>query len=118
MESLKWLTKRPIAHRGLHDGNKSVWENTLAAYSRAMDANYAEAYYGMGLSFFGDEKTFQDGANYLQFFIDKAAATDPRVAEAKGAITQMNLKPSKDALNALKKDAGAKPAPAAKKKSN
>ena len=84
----------------------------------AIDPNYAEAYYGMGLSFFGDEKTFQDGANYLQFFIDKAAATDPRVAEAKGAITQMNLKPSKDALNALKKDAGAKPAPAGRKKSN
>jgi tetratricopeptide (TPR) repeat protein len=83
----------------------------------AIDPNYAEAYYGMGLSFFGDEKTFQDGANYLQFFIDKAAPADPRVAEAKGAITQMNLKPSKDALNALKKDAGgAKPAPTGKKK--
>ena len=82
----------------------------------AIDPNYAEAYYGMGLSFFGDEKTFQDGANYLQFFIDKANPTDSRVAEAKGAITQMNLKPSKDALNALKKDAGAKPAPAGRKK--
>jgi tetratricopeptide (TPR) repeat protein len=82
----------------------------------ALDPNYAEAYYGMGLSFFGDEKTFQDGANYLQFFIDKAAATDTRVAEAKGVITQMNLKPSKDALNALKKDAGTKPAATGKKK--
>jgi tetratricopeptide (TPR) repeat protein len=82
-----------------------------------MDPNYAEAYYGMGLSFFGDEKTFQDGANYLQFFIDKAPASDPRVAEAKGAITQMNLKPSKEAINALKKDADtkAKAAPARKK---
>ncbi len=85
----------------------------------ALDPNYAEAYYGMGLSFFGDEKTFQDGANYLQFFIDKADVKDPRiaglVAEAKGAITQMNLKPSKDAINALKKDAGVKPAPTKKK---
>jgi tetratricopeptide (TPR) repeat protein len=74
----------------------------------AMDPNYAEAYYGMGLSFFGDEKTFQDGANYLQFFIDKAPASDQRVAEAKGAIAQMNLKPSKEAINALKKDADTK----------
>ena len=40
MESLKWLTSRPIAHRGLHDGNKNVWENTLAAFSRAMAGNY------------------------------------------------------------------------------
>ncbi len=83
----------------------------------ALDPNYAEAYYGMGLSFFGDEKTFQDGANYLQFFIDKAPATDPRVGEAKAAITQMNLKPSKAALDALKKDAGnSKPAASGKKK--
>jgi glycerophosphoryl diester phosphodiesterase len=40
MTSLNWLTKRPIAHRGLHDGNKLVWENTLAAFSRAMAGNY------------------------------------------------------------------------------
>ncbi len=40
MGSVKWLTKRPIAHRGLHDGNKNIWENTLAAYSRAMAGNF------------------------------------------------------------------------------
>jgi glycerophosphoryl diester phosphodiesterase len=38
---LSWLTARPIAHRGLHDGNKSVWENTLTAFSRAAEKNYA-----------------------------------------------------------------------------
>ena len=36
-----WLTARPIAHRGLHDMNKSVWENTLTAFGRAVDGNYA-----------------------------------------------------------------------------
>jgi glycerophosphoryl diester phosphodiesterase len=41
MTDLSWLTARPIAHRGLHDGNKVVWENTLAAFSRAIDGNYA-----------------------------------------------------------------------------
>ena len=88
----------------------------LEAYKAimAIDPNYAEAYYGMGLAFFNDEKTFQDGANYLQFFIEKAPATDSRVAEAKGVIEQMKIKPSKDALNVMKKEAGAKPA--AKKK--
>jgi tetratricopeptide (TPR) repeat protein len=81
------------------------------------DPNYADAYYGMGLAYFGDEKTFQDGANYLQFFIDKAPASDPRVAEAKGVITAMNMKPSKEALNALKKEADtkAKTSPSRKK---
>ena len=41
MGSLKWLTKRPIAHRGLHDGNKNIWENTLAAFSGAMAGKFA-----------------------------------------------------------------------------
>lgn len=102
---------------GLRISGAMVAAQTVYKSIIAMDPNYAEAYYGMGLSFFGDEKTFQDGANYLQFFIDKAPANDPRVAEAKGAITQMNLKPSKEALNALKKDADtkAKAQPARKK---
>ena len=37
---LSWLTARPIAHRGLHDSNKLVWENTLTAFSRAIEHNY------------------------------------------------------------------------------
>lgn len=41
MSNLKWLTKRPIAHRGLHDMNRTVWENTLSAFRRAVEHNYA-----------------------------------------------------------------------------
>jgi glycerophosphoryl diester phosphodiesterase len=41
MKGIEWLTKRPIAHRGLHDGNKLVWENTLAAFSLAVERDYA-----------------------------------------------------------------------------
>jgi len=36
-----WLTKRPIAHRGLHDGNKACWENSPSAFRRAVEAGYA-----------------------------------------------------------------------------
>jgi glycerophosphoryl diester phosphodiesterase len=39
--NLSWLTARPIAHRGLHDGNNAVWENTLSAFDRAIAGNYA-----------------------------------------------------------------------------
>ncbi len=39
--NLRWLTARPIAHRGLHDGNKAVWENSLSAFERAAQKNYA-----------------------------------------------------------------------------
>jgi glycerophosphoryl diester phosphodiesterase len=41
MKKLSWLTKRPIAHRGLHDLNKKVWENTLSAFGRAVAKNFA-----------------------------------------------------------------------------
>ncbi len=41
MSDLSWLTARPIAHRGLHDANRLVWENTLSAFGRAIDRGYA-----------------------------------------------------------------------------
>ncbi|BDA84717.1 glycerophosphoryl diester phosphodiesterase [Aureimonas sp. SA4125] len=39
--SLDWLTRQPIAHRGLHDGNVAVIENTLAAAAAAIAGGYA-----------------------------------------------------------------------------
>jgi glycerophosphoryl diester phosphodiesterase len=36
-----WLAARPIAHRGLHDGNRLRWENTLSAFEAAAAAGYA-----------------------------------------------------------------------------
>ena len=41
MSDFAWLTERPIAHRGYHDMNKTVWENTLSAFQRAVDAGFA-----------------------------------------------------------------------------
>lgn len=40
-DGISWLTRRPIAHRGLHDGNRAVWENTLPAFARAAGRGYA-----------------------------------------------------------------------------
>lgn len=40
-KNLSWLTRRPIAHRGLHDMNRKVWENTLSAFRRAVEKDYA-----------------------------------------------------------------------------
>ncbi|EDQ32213.1 Glycerophosphoryl diester phosphodiesterase [Hoeflea phototrophica DFL-43] len=37
----KWLTAQPIAHRGYHDMNQAVWENTPSAFARAIAAGYA-----------------------------------------------------------------------------
>lgn len=41
MSRLAWLTERPIAHRGYHDLNRTIWENTLSAFSRAAEAGFA-----------------------------------------------------------------------------
>lgn len=41
MQKFHWLTERPIAHRGYHDLNRKVWENTLSAFARAADAGFA-----------------------------------------------------------------------------
>ncbi len=41
MAELGWLTERPIAHRGYHDMNDRIWENTLPAFARAAAHGYA-----------------------------------------------------------------------------
>ncbi|MER9253600.1 glycerophosphodiester phosphodiesterase [Mesorhizobium sp. M0598] len=41
MTDLSWLTARPVAHRGLHDMNKTRWENTLSAFAAATERGYA-----------------------------------------------------------------------------
>jgi glycerophosphoryl diester phosphodiesterase len=41
MSDLSWLVRRPIAHRGYHDLNKTRWENTLAAFDAAIAHDYA-----------------------------------------------------------------------------
>jgi glycerophosphoryl diester phosphodiesterase len=40
-DDLKALIRQPIAHRGLHDGNKTVWENTLSAFQAAIYGGFA-----------------------------------------------------------------------------
>jgi glycerophosphoryl diester phosphodiesterase len=40
-KDLRWLTARPIAHRGLHDVTRGRPENTRAAFEAAVAANYA-----------------------------------------------------------------------------
>ncbi len=37
---LKWMIERPIAHRGLHDVNKGIYENTLSAAQAAVDGGF------------------------------------------------------------------------------
>lgn len=38
---MSFITQRPIAHRGLHDGNEKIFENSMSAFRAAADAGYA-----------------------------------------------------------------------------
>src|SRR5512144_2116965 len=40
MPGLGWLTERPIAHRGLHDAQAGVIENTASAFHAAVAGGY------------------------------------------------------------------------------
>jgi len=40
MRNLKWLTARPIAHRGLHDAAGGIIENMPSAFAAALAGNY------------------------------------------------------------------------------
>ncbi len=37
---LNWMTRRPIAHRGFHDANNSIYENTLSSCKEAIDRGF------------------------------------------------------------------------------
>jgi len=39
-KTFKWLTSTPIAHRGLHDGNHTIPENSLSAFAKAIQTSY------------------------------------------------------------------------------
>lgn len=41
MANLDWLTRRSVAHRGLHDAANGIVENTPTAIQAALDAGYA-----------------------------------------------------------------------------
>ncbi|TPW31208.1 glycerophosphodiester phosphodiesterase family protein [Pararhizobium mangrovi] len=41
MPDLEWLTAHPIAHRGFHDLDAGIVENSLAAFERAAEAGFA-----------------------------------------------------------------------------
>jgi glycerophosphoryl diester phosphodiesterase len=41
LRALDWLVRRPIAHRGLHNKNAGIVENTESAFAAAISANYA-----------------------------------------------------------------------------
>ena len=40
LHNVNWIKEKPIAHRGLHNAQQGVYENTLSATNAAIDAGY------------------------------------------------------------------------------
>lgn len=72
MAGLDWLTARPVAHRGLHDFDRGVIENTLSSFAAAIAGNYAIEC-DLRLAADGEAMVFHD-------------RTLERLVEAKGAV--------------------------------
>lgn len=78
------------------------------------DPENVDALYSLGLVYANEEKTWQDSANALQKFVDRAPDTDPRKAEAKTVIAAL-LQGNKNLVVPKSEPAGRRPAPAKKK---
>jgi tetratricopeptide (TPR) repeat protein len=63
-------------------------DEAAAAFKSILDSDpeNIDALYNLGLVYSGTEKTWQDAANALQKFVDKAPENDPRVGDAKSVI--------------------------------
>ncbi len=92
-------------------------DSAIAAYQKILQADPSniEAWHGIGLAYANAGK-FKESADSLQTFVEKAPATDARVAEAKTVIAELvrgnNLPPPKSLDDGKRKSA----APAPKKK--
>ena len=38
---MSFITRQPIAHRGLHDGNETIYENSISAFRAAVEYGYS-----------------------------------------------------------------------------
>lgn len=83
--------------------NAGSWEKALAEYKKILEANpdNVDALRGAGLSLFlsPNKGDYQEAANFLQRFVDKAPDVHPEKASAKEALeflkNQENVKPQK-----------------------
>ncbi|HEV7844390.1 MAG TPA: carboxypeptidase-like regulatory domain-containing protein [Pyrinomonadaceae bacterium] len=82
-----------------------AWDKALAEFKKILETSpdNVDALRGAGLSLFGspNKSDYQEAANYLQRFVDKAPDTHPEKASAKESLeylkSQENIKPQKPA---------------------
>jgi glycerophosphoryl diester phosphodiesterase len=95
LRELGWLVARPIAHRGLHDSNAGIIENTESAFAGAIENGYAIEC-DIQLSADGEAMVFHDDT------VDRLAEAKGAVgAFASGALRKLKLKSSSDHMQTL-----------------
>jgi glycerophosphoryl diester phosphodiesterase len=95
LQKLDWLIARPIAHRGLHDINSGIVENTMAAFAAAMAGNYAIEC-DLQLTADGEAMVFHD-----QTLDRLTAATGPVVGRTAAELKKMKLRRSAETIPTL-----------------
>jgi glycerophosphoryl diester phosphodiesterase len=92
---LDWLIARPIAHRGLHDINAGIVENTMAAFAAAMAGNYAIEC-DLQLTADGEAMVFHD-----QTLDRLTAASGPVVGRTAAELKRIGLRRSAETIPTL-----------------
>jgi glycerophosphoryl diester phosphodiesterase len=94
-EALPWLTRRPIAHRGLHDAAAGRIENTAGAFAAAIDREYAIEC-DLQLSADGEAMVFHDAV------LDRlTASTGPLRARTAAELKRIPLLNSNERMQTL-----------------
>jgi glycerophosphoryl diester phosphodiesterase len=95
MRNLKWLTARPLAHRGLHDASAGVIENTASAFAAAIAGGYGIEC-DLQISADGEAMVHHDDA------LGRLTEGSGRLAEmSAAAIRQVRFKASADLILTL-----------------
>lgn len=92
MTSLGWLTARPIAHRGLHDKDRGIIENSPSAVAAAIAGQYAIEV-DLQLSADGEAMVFHDDD-----LLRLTGQSGPIAGASSGELTQIPYKGSNDRI--------------------
>ncbi len=92
MSDLKWLTQRPVAHRGLHDVQAGVIENTQSAVKAAISYGFAIEV-DLQVSKDGEAMVFHDDTLH-RLTTSKGKVIDRTVKQLK----RVNFKDTKDRM--------------------
>ena len=95
LHNTDWLRHVPIAHRGLHDSDRGIFENTLSACRAAMQAGYAMEV---------DLQPSGDGVPMVfhDYTLERMTGTKRNIREySQSELSKLRIKDTEDAIPTL-----------------